>query len=281
MNDRLDEPIVDPAVPEPYRRKIVVMPFLLYASSEPSARRRRFYTVGGAVTGVAGLFMAGMAIKLNSPFSASASFLAIVAGGFFVNAGRPGLAEQLRSRYGDCYVLPADLDDDTSDLVRRARQAIKSVSASRVNRLGLLDYMVNDVVLPERLWDIARLLRAQEALRAEQVEAMSEVMTPELAVVLAPQQEALSRSTAAVTDQVLEHEEYARRVQKAGAALQAHELLKSNDRYRDLLARTDDAQGLRNLTENVDALGITLAENLRDAISAGRTLTAPRNDAEV
>ena len=280
MEDWFDEPIVDPTVPEPDRRRITGASVLL-DSSELSSRTRRFFTVSGVVVGVIGSFLAGTAMQSGSSPSAFASILAFTVAGLFVSFGRPRLTTRLQRLYGDCYVVPAELDDDARDLIRRARQAIESVSASRVNRLGLLDDIANDVILPEKLWDIARLLRTQVALRAEQTEAMSEVITPELAAVLAPQREALNRSMVSVTKQVLKLEDYAHRAQEADAALRAHELLKSNDKYRDLLAQTDDAQGLQSLTEHVDVLESTLAKNLRDTIDAGQTLATPGDIAAV
>ncbi|MFF5247185.1 hypothetical protein ACFY3V_23095 [Streptosporangium sp. NPDC000095] len=275
MEDWIDEPIVDPIVSESDRQKIISMPVLLRGSSELSPRTRQFFTVSGYIAGVIGAFLAGVAIQSDSQYAAFVAVLALIIAGLFVSNGRPGLAARLQHLYGDCYIVPADLDDSSLGLIRRARKAIDSVSASRVNRLGMLDDIANDVVLPEKLWSIARLLRTQVALRAEQDEAMSEVVTPELTAILAPQQEALNRSVASVVKQVVELEDYANRVQEADAALRAHELLKSNDKYRDLLAQTDDAQGLRNLTEQVNLLESTLAKNLRDAIDAGQTLATP------
>jgi hypothetical protein len=272
MEDWFDEPIVDPTVPERDRRRITGASVLLLDSAELSSRTRRFLVAGGVVAGVIGALLAGAAMQSGSSPVTFSSVLFFTVAGLFISCGRPRLATRLHRLYGDCYVVPAELDDDARDLIRRARRAIEGVSASRVNRSGLLDDIANDVILPERLWDIARLLRTQAALRAEQAEAMSEMITPELAAVLAPQREALNRSMASVNRQILELEDYAHRVQEADAALRAHELLKSNDKYRDLLAQTDDAQGLRNLTGQVDAIESTLAKNLRDAIDAGQTL---------
>jgi hypothetical protein len=151
-------------------------------------------------------------------------------------------------------VLPADLDDPALDLLARARQAIAAVFGSRVNRLGLLDSVANDVVLPERLWEIARLLRVHTGLRAEQAEALTEVMTPELADVLDAQRRALAHSVAAVEEQVRELEEYAHRVRTADAALRAHDLRESDPRYRDLLALTTDTEAVPRLIDQADAL---------------------------
>ncbi|MEU4540831.1 hypothetical protein AB0G15_38955 [Streptosporangium sp. NPDC023825] len=281
MEGWVDEPVVDPAVPEADRQKIIRMPVLLDGFPEPSSRTRLFFAVDGAVAGVIGAFLVGVAVQSDSQVAAILSIFSFVIAALFASHARPGPAARMQRLYGDCCIFPADLDDNALGLIRRARKAIESVSTSRVNRLGLLDDIANDVVLPEKLWEIARLLRTQVALRAEQEEAMSEMVTPELVAVITPQREALDRSMISVTKQVVELEDYASRVQEADAALRAHELLKSNDKYRDLLARTNDAQGLQSLTEHVDMLESTLAENLRDAINAGQTLAVPGGAAAV
>jgi hypothetical protein len=75
---------------------------------------------------------------------------------------------------------------------------------------------------------------------------------------------------AAVTERVWELEVYAGLVKAADSALRAQELQHSNDRYRDLLAQTGDAEGLRDLTGQAD----TLARSLREAVEAGQTLAS-------
>ena len=65
MEDWIDEPIVDPIVPELDRQRITSMSVLLPGSSESSPWMRRFYTVSGAVTGVIGAFLVGVAIPPN------------------------------------------------------------------------------------------------------------------------------------------------------------------------------------------------------------------------
>ncbi|MFI0421868.1 hypothetical protein [Spongiactinospora sp. 9N601] len=169
----------------------------------------------------------------------------------------------------------AGLDIEGRALYDRAWRAVAMVQESRASRMGLLDDVANDVVLPRRLTEIQDVLWEQAVLRAEQADAMHEAMTPELRAVLGPQREALARSVRAVTRQVEGLEEYARRVQNADSALRAHDLLDSNHRYLDLLARTEDTEGVRDLTAQAADLEAALARSVRDAVSAGRFLALP------
>ncbi|MCG5215412.1 hypothetical protein [Streptosporangium sp. KLBMP 9127] len=274
-----DEPIVDPAIPDAYRWRILATPAELRADAGPSTWERRLCTVGGFVAALLGAFLLGMAVETDARFVALWTVPLFVLAAMLIHAGRTRLGTRLKRLYGDCYVLPADLDLDARELVGRVRDAIEQVSRSQVKRLGMLDGIADDVVLPHRLWDIARLLRIQVALRAEQAAALTGVVTPELAEVLAPQREALNRSVETVVGQVREIEAYAQRVAAADAALRARDLMKSNDKYRDLLARTHDTEGLRDLADQVRDLESRLAGSLRDVVAAGRTLAVPEDAA--
>lgn len=175
-------------------------------------------------------------------------------------------------RHDDRYVVAGELSAPSQVLLNRARRAVSTVNASQAKRLRLLDDVGNDLILPQQLWEIARILRAQTHLQQEQRHATQGVVTPELRAVLEPQQAALERSIAAVTSRVGGLERYAHRVQEADAALRAREALANNDKYRELLAQTDDTQGLDELTAQSDALEITLARSVRDALEAGQSL---------
>ncbi|AQZ60838.1 unnamed protein product [[Actinomadura] parvosata subsp. kistnae] len=181
-----------------------------------------------------------------------------------------------RAPYRDRLVLVPELSPSARALLERARAAVMAVYTSRVMRRRLLDGLANEVLLPRQIWEIATLLRLQTDLHEEQERAMRGVVTPELMAVLEPQQEALRRSVASVTARVERLERYARRVQEADAALRAREALDNNDKYRDLLARTDDTEGMRDLEARGAALEETLAESVRVAIDAGRTLSLDR-----
>ncbi|TYB63870.1 hypothetical protein FXF51_22700 [Nonomuraea sp. PA05] len=182
-----------------------------------------------------------------------------------------------RAPYRDRVVLVPELSPAARALLERARRAVMSVYTSQVMRQRLLDGLANEVLLPRQIWEIAMLLRVQTHLHEEQDRAVrGVVVTPELRAVLEPQQEALRRSVAAVTGRVEQLERYARRVQEADAALRAREALDNNDKYRALLAHTDDAEGMRALEDHGVALEETLARSVRVAIEAGHTLSLDR-----
>lgn len=193
--------------------------------------------------------------------------------GWFI---RKGLAEPPGHRaariYHGRYLTHADLDAESAELLVRAQRACRTVLEAEASRQGLLDTIDNAVTLPRVLWEIAETLRDQTVLRAEQQAARSGVVTPELAAVLAPQREALTRSVSAVHERIGRLETYARHVQEADAAFRARALLNSNDKYRDLLAKTGDETALAGLTERAKALEETLARSVQEAVDSGRTL---------
>jgi hypothetical protein len=59
---------------------------------------------------------------------------------------------------------------------------------------------------------------------------------------------------------------------EADAAYRARHLMDSNDKYRELLARTHDETALAGLSDRARALEETLARSVREAIDTGRTL---------
>ncbi|MGW4793736.1 hypothetical protein ACWEPC_15180 [Nonomuraea sp. NPDC004297] len=177
-----------------------------------------------------------------------------------------------RAGYRDRVVLVSELSPPGRALLERARGAVMTVYASRAMRGRLLDGLANEVLLPRQIWEIAMLLRVHTHLGKEQERARRGVVTPELAAVLEPQQEALRRSVASVTARIERLERYAHRVQEADAALRAREALDANDKYRALLAHTDDAEGMHALETHGAALEETLSRSVRVAIEAGQTL---------
>jgi hypothetical protein len=151
------------------------------------------------------------------------------------------------SPYRDRFVVVSDLAPSARALLERARGAVMTVYASEVMRRRLLDGLANELLLPRQIWEIALLLRVQTHLHEEQRAARQGVVTPELLAVLEPQQRALRRSIDAVTARVESLERYAHRVQEADAALRAQAALGNNEKYRALLAHTDDDEGMREL----------------------------------
>ncbi|MFI7707659.1 hypothetical protein [Nonomuraea sp. NPDC049480] len=261
MGDWMDEPIVDPTVPRRERLRLISRSSPLADRDLPRYVRWQF-GVAAVVTCVGGTLFTIAAARTDGESAGLSALMVLVIMLVLVGLSRPGMGHRRPRRYTGRYVVPSELDDAALDLLGRARQAVREVTASRVHQLGLLDAIADDIVLPDRLWEIARLLRTHTELRAEQAEAMLEVMTPELAAVLGSQRQALGRSVAAVAEWVRELEEYALRVRAADAALRAHELRQSDDRYRDLLARTADTEGLTHLIDQADALNRTLRRTL-------------------
>ena len=182
-------------------------------------------------------------------------------------------------RYGplnDRFVVVNDLLPKFRLVLERVRKATSIVHGSEVKRLGLLDGVGNDVILPRETWEISRLLLRQTLLIQRQLEARrGVVLTTELKAVLAPQEAALVRSFEATLHRVNIVEEYARRVQEADAALRAQALLGDNDQYRALLAHTDDVEGMQYLSRQSLAVSGVLAKSVREAVEAGQTLNLP------
>ncbi|MFC7380603.1 hypothetical protein [Sphaerisporangium rhizosphaerae] len=271
-------PVVDPDIPDDDKRRIIGNNALADRRVVPSS-------ASGWLGVIAGLLLILVLIAVSQEVAhdrmtliggtATLSVLLVGAAAVGLPWGRfavLGSPTRLVRLYQDRYVVPADLDRSARLLLDRAGHAVETVYASRVNQMGWLDPVANDVVLPRRLWEIARVLRTQSELRAEHARATGGVLTPELRAVLEPQLAALRRSAGEVTGQVAALEAYARRVQAADAALHAEDLLRSNDKYRDLLAHTDDLEGLRDLASRAHGVGAVLASSVREAVAAGRTL---------
>ncbi len=260
MENWIEQPIVDPEIPEGDRRRMAVaLPALLgRPDPEPPRWVRRLFAAGAVLSATAAVTLALAAVETGRQSATLAALMVLFVAIVCTGVARSHEGTRLSQRYAGRYVIPAGLDDPALDLLARARRAVRDVSASRAHRLGLLDAVANDVVLPRHLWEIACLVRVHADLRAEQAEALGEVMTPGLAAVLRPQQEALRRSVAAVTERVRELETYAAKVRAADSALRAGDLRRSDDRYLDLLARTDDTSDLRALTDQATALTTAL-----------------------
>ncbi|MCG5212043.1 hypothetical protein [Streptosporangium sp. KLBMP 9127] len=196
-----------------------------------------------------------------------------VVDGFIPRLREAGLPDPRHGPCRDRFVLVADLARSSRELMDRARKAAFAIRDSKVTRLRMLDGVANDRLLPQQIWEIARLLRMQSELAVEQAQAVREMVTPELTAVLEPQKAVLRRSVEAVSERVAALEGYALRVRAADAALRAREALDNNEKYRELLAHADDAAELRQLAAHGEALEQALASSVREAIEAGRTLS--------
>ncbi|MFC4060944.1 hypothetical protein ACFOWE_21790 [Planomonospora corallina] len=277
-------PIVDPTIPPRDKRRIVGSRELMGIPKEtptryPSSRssKAKGWLIIFTVFIVVGILRAIVEAAIKVPrFGLSLLGLIIVTATAFLARRYLKSPKRLARLYRDRYVLPSDLDDEAHALLKRAADATVTVARSQVSRQGFLDSVANDVLFPQQLWEISRLLRFQTLLRAEQAAATHGVIvTPELAAVLAPQRQALQHSVSVVTRRVAELEVYARRVQEADAALRAHEQLQNNDKYRYLLAHTDDRMGMQSLLGQATAMESTLTRSVQNAIAAGQTLSLP------
>jgi hypothetical protein len=182
--------------------------------------------------------------------------------------------------YAGRYVLIDDLDESSRRLLRRAQQAVITVTESQVNADGLLDDVRNAVMLPAQEWEIARLLAKLSALRAQHRQTVSEGITPEVAIVAEPLARALDSSENAVLARVEALERYADNVVEAERAYRAHhqiaELRGRLHQYEELVAETG-ADGfaipeLTKLAEDADQLEQALRRSMSSAHEAFRYL---------
>ncbi len=184
--------------------------------------------------------------------------------------------ERAARLYHGRYLCPTDFDAEGMFLLARSQVAVEAVERTPIYQSGYLGRFENVLVLGHYLWEIAQTLRTHTVLRAELRSVVGDrPPTPELRAILAPQQEALWRSAAAVTERVRLLENYAERVADADQAYRAQAQLQNNDKYRELLARTGDETGLAALTDRARHLQGVLAESVQQAIAAGHTLALP------
>jgi hypothetical protein len=182
------------------------------------------------------------------------------------------------------YLLPDDWDKAATALMLRAQQAVRSVQESDVNRQGLLDAVKNEVVLPEQLWDIGRVLQQQSVLRTRQVELRGQLSAAQFDAVLGPQRQAIELSASAMEAKVAKLERYAEQALEADAVLKAESILataiEDRDRYVELLASTEIANHsglIDELSKETADLKAVLNRSINAALETGQTLT-PSDD---
>lgn len=180
------------------------------------------------------------------------------------------------------YLLPEDWDADATALMLRAQQAVRSVQESDVNQRGLLDAVKNEVVLPEHLWDIGRVLHQQSVLRVRQAELGEQLPSAQLEAVLGSQRQAIELSATAMEAKVAKLEQYAEQVREADAVLKAETILASaledRDRYVELLSTTEVANHsdlIDELSEETADVQAVLNRSITAALETGQTLALP------
>jgi hypothetical protein len=196
----LSRPAVDPTVPQADRDLLLSEGALLSGGAQarsldllPAEPERRLATVNGATTGLtAGIVVAitgaapwaiGVLIFQGAVSWQSTSgryalmlmemIVAVTAVVFGTQVARFGqvraqqAAAAARSRYRGRYLTAEDFDAPARVLLRRAQDAVDTVTNAEVSQAGLLD---EAAALAAQEWDIAVSLRDQAQLRARRTE---------------------------------------------------------------------------------------------------------------
>ena len=243
----LRRPAVDPGIPGPERVLLTPGHAADPASHARPARNRDYLptdpdkrgaTIDGAVMGMtAAAFVAiGGATPLaigtlifQDPVgwqSASsryglllAEILAIITAVVFVarivRFGQPGgqaPADVAARAHHGRYLTAADLDARSRVLLRRAQDAVDSVTSSGIYQAGLLDAAAVGLALAGQEWDIALALREQARLRARRAELFADGAGPQTAAVLDHQVQAARLADASIAARVAALEGYAAEV---------------------------------------------------------------------
>lgn len=215
---------------------------------------------------------------------------AAVLGVLLFIAGIAAMTDESRARsvarkHQGKYLLAEDWDEDATALMRRAQRAVETIQDSEVNKQGLLDAAKNDVVLPEQLWDIGRVLQQLSSLRTRQADIEQQLQSARLEAVLHPQRQALELSATAMEAKVAKLEQYADQVREADAVLKVETVLEGalqdRDRYVELLSSTEVAghSGLiEELSKETADLRAALSRRVAAAVETGQTLALPKND---
>jgi hypothetical protein len=181
-------------------------------------------------------------------------------------------------------IFPENLDETCQGLLGRAQAAISSILGSRVIAAGLLGNPVDEVLLNQHEWEIARQLREITSLRALlAANTPGSPAGPMTTDVLGAQQRAIEIAQEATTARIHALERYASQVAAADAADHDWQLATTlsnlNDKYLDLVARTasdDYAAGeIARLTEQLTAAAQARDDRLRDADLAASALVLP------
>ncbi|WP_433015601.1 hypothetical protein [Kribbella sp. CA-294648] len=296
---RTPAPVFSPAVPEKAQALLTKYPEVLVPAKAPTPPSRSGLrnVTGELVMGM--VFTSVLAVAawwlLRALLSAAlpdglASWLA---GGFGVLAGlfllagfggsllEPEEKTGAREWHGE-YMSAADWDDEAAALMLRAQHAVRTVQESAVNERGLLDAVKNDVVLPEQLWDLGRVLEQVSVLRTQQKKIGEGLAEAQLDQILGPQGQALKRSVSAMEEKVGKLERYAEQVRNADAVLRAEAAVAiasaDTDRYVELLASTEgaaDSELIEELSRETKDVHSALTESLAAALDTGQTLALP------
>lgn len=184
------------------------------------------------------------------------------------------------------YVVPAlDLHDAAMRRWRRARSAAAAIQTSEAVRLGLIDTVEIDAVLPYHLWDIAERL----ALLAGPERRLPEILhgldtsDAEIMAVLEPQRRVHDLAIADIEARISRLEEFAALAAAADTARRrqraAEELAALNPDYEELLTRLGEPANALSIAGRTAAELRAVAAGADDAVrranEAGRALALP------
>jgi len=208
--------------------------------------------IGALVNGLAGSWLSAAAVSAIATFAAHRE---IPSGGLHRHRGR--------------FVDPAELDTACWRPLHAAQRAIDVVLRSLVYRDGLLEHAARAADLRRHEWEIATRLREITWLRGEYTRSMSAgVPGPQTAAVLSAHLRAITIAETAIGRRVGELKRYAGEAMAADAALRdwqtAEQVARRNDRYLDLVARTEaDEHAIAEITRLTER-----AIRTRDAFQA-------------
>jgi hypothetical protein len=275
---RLRRPAVDPAIPRADRALLAApgAPVTPACQSPPARRRdylprdldRRLATVDGAAIGLTGAMMVAvfgttplavgvLALQATTAWESASSHYALLLAeiitiitlavfGFRIAvfgqpSGKVPAAEAARAHHGR-YLTGEDFDARCRVMLRRAQDAIDTVTSSEVCQADLLDQAAAGTALASQEWDIAVALREQARLRAERAQLPAVSVGPATAALLAGQVQAAQVAEASIAARVEALERLAAEVREADAAYRdwqrAASLAELHGQHLDLLAGT-------------------------------------------
>jgi hypothetical protein len=292
---------VDPAVPRADRALLTAPGVVLTPASRPRPSRRRDYlprdparrlvTVDGAAIGLTGAMM--IAVFGTTPLavgilalqgvttweSASSRYALLLAeltalitmvifgvrlARFGERSGRVPAERAARTHHGH-YLTDQDFDAPSRVLLRRAQDAVDTVTSSDVCQADLLDQAAVGTALCDQEWDIAVALREQARLRARRAELPEISAGPATAELLDRQAQAARLAEASIAARVEALEHYAAEVREADAAYQDRQaavaLSGLHAEHLDMLARTAaDKHGIAEIESmSLQARAVRLA----------------------
>ncbi len=306
----MTEIVIDPQVPVGARRELEQAPLsALLGFGDPLPRVERddededTENAAGPVLVVYGSLIVGITLNIvalcsrNQNLGFLGDFI-IVTGVVFgcLYASLRDDSETAKSRaaahlgpaaaYHRRYVVPElDLHGDELARWRRASEAAQAIRDSEAVRLGLIDTIPVDAVLPYDLWEIAErlaLLSAPERRQASILEDL-DADDPDLQAVLGPQRRVRELTEADIDRRVGRLAEFADLASRADAARERQRtvdaLAKLNPDYEELLARLGEPDGTLSgpggPADDLRALAAEADDAVRRVNEAGPGLLTP------